>query len=158
MAKLTDLDKLIQQAIDSETILTKAAKILEETVKARTRSGQGVLKNLGTTHPLPELKESTVRRRNRLARNGGLTGPGAVPEKSGLNRTGELLNSVKVTPTKKQMEVTVGVDQVQKVDELLSINKKYQFMRISSEEFEKALKTIENKLDGLIKKITITDL
>lgn len=115
-------------------------------MKKRTRLGNGVIENLAPTHKLKKLKTSTVKERRRLKKIGFLTGPGATPAKSGLNRTGSLLEDIKLNVQKARVQFKLGTtDNVKKAQNLKKIVKtgnRYVFMNLSNAEFKSFLKSV----------------
>lgn len=158
MAKLSDLPKIVAEALQSEEILDRAGKVATAAIPKRTRLGKGVKENLGPTHKLPKLRETTVNIRKKLKKEGGLTGPGATPGKSAINRTGEALNSIDYSVKGGELNIFLDSSQEKKVDDLIAIDNNYSFMKLSRAEFRAVLKTINERLDRIIKKIRFTDL
>jgi len=158
MSKLSDLPKLIEELLKSKIILEKAGQIAVERIPKRTRLGNGVRENLGDSHKLPPLKESTVKIRKDLQKQGRLTGPLATPKKSGINRTGKALNSIKAISQPGHLEITLDKSQQAKVDDLIKINPDYSFMKLSKPEFKAVFKAITDQIDRIVKRIRFTDL
>lgn len=158
MAKLSDLPRIVRQILESEVILEDAAKEIKASIPKRTRLGKGVKENLGSTHTLPELKTKTRNTRAGLKKRGLLTGPGATPAKSGVNRSGATLESLDVKVSKGQIDVELSPEQQKKYTQLLKIDGDYQFMRLSAAEFKRVLKRMTNRVNRILRRISITDL
>lgn len=155
--KLSDINKLIQVAIDTmkskETMETLGKELSERIVK-RTRLGKGVNKNLDPPHPLPQLKKNTVTRRKALRKKGQLTGPRATPAKSGLNRTGKMLNDV--VSVAKESELTIKLDSPEsnkKARDLIDLNRNYTFLNVSKPEFKGMIKSFQEILNKVLAKL-----
>lgn len=158
MAKLSDIKDLIDNALKSKIVLEAGAEAAIRAIPTRTRLGKGVSDNLGPTNPLPALKNKTVRNRTRLKKIGQLTGPGATPKKSGLNKSGTLLDSLEVKIKPDGFEITVPPQEEKKVQALLKIDSKFQFMRLSAAEFNRVVTAMTKQVEQVIKKIKFTDL
>ena len=158
MAKLSDLGRIVTQALQSKDVLEAAGEIAIERIPKRTRLGKGVKENLGVTHTLPQLTERTVKIRQKLKKRGALLGPGATPKKSAINRTGEALNSIGFTVKTGELDIHLDPSQQAKVDDLIRINPNYSFMKLSKAEFSAMLKAINNRINRILSRINITDL
>lgn len=156
MASLKDLPRIVKNLIEQEVILEEGAKVIRERIPKRTRLGNGVRQNLGPTHKLPKLKPTTVKIRKSLKKKGALTGPGATPAKSGFNRTGDTLENLNVSVTKKQISVELDDNDKAKLQDAINLNSDYQFMRLSAAEFKEVLRAITKKLEEAIKKVNFT--
>lgn len=152
MAKLSDIDKFIKKKLESKEILETIGEIAVESIKKRTRLGRGVKENGGASHKLPILKEKTVTNRKALKRSGQLTGKGATPRKSGLNQTGELLDSIDYKVKSKSVEISVGNDQERKAENVLSISPNFSFMKLSKAELNRVFKEVSQVLGKLFSK------
>lgn len=65
-AKLSDIGKIIAQALKSKPVLEEAAKVAVESIQLRTRIGKGVLEPEGDATPLPALATKTKYNRKLL--------------------------------------------------------------------------------------------
>jgi hypothetical protein len=158
-AKLKDIGKLITQALESKVVLDEGAKVLVESIPIRTRLGKGVKEAEGPTHALPNLKQKTKYNRKLLASKGELTGPGATPSKSGLNRSGDLLNSIKSIVTKGRIQVELNSNkEKQKAEHLLKIDPLYEFMNVSRAEMNRMIKAMSEKITEILNKVKFDSL
>lgn len=157
--KLSKITQIIKTAITKKSVLDAAGKSAVESIVKRTRLGRGVGKNLGSSSPLPRLKESTVKTRKYLKQKGQLTGPNATPAKSGLNRTGELLNSVeyKISSGSVNIELADKANK-DKATDLIKIDKDYTFMNLSKPEFARMIKAMSDQVAKILKRININKL
>jgi hypothetical protein len=158
MAKVSDIPRIVKRLLEREVILKEGAKAIERAIPRRTRLGKGVKENLGPTHKLPSLRESTVSIRKKLKKTGGLTGPGATPKKSGFNRTGDSLNNLKVEVSRGKIEVSLAPADQDKLIDALQIDPDYQFMRLSRAEFRRMLIAMTKRIEQALKKICFTEL
>lgn len=159
MAKLSDIGKIVTQALQSNTALNNAGKSMKRAITKRTRLGYGVSENGADRHKLPNLSPKTVENRKRLKKAGKLTGPKATPGKSGLNRTGEMLESIKYASGKGKLEIRLGdAKQEQKAQDLVDLNPNYEFMNLSKPEIVRMIKAMTGTILGILKKIKFTDL
>lgn len=158
-AKLSDIGKIITNALKSKTVLEVGGEIATESIKKRTRLGSGVKENLGPSHKLPKLKSKTVTNRKLLKEKGMLTGPNATPGKSGLNASGELLNNVEYNVGKGQLQIRLA-DPVQreKATNLIKIDPNFVFMNLSKPEFNRMLKAMSQKISEILSKIKFDKL
>lgn len=158
MARLRDLPRMVQTMLKREVFLEAGAKNIKRTIRKRTRQGDGVQENLGKSNKLPSLKESTVKRREKLAKDGKLTGKGATPRRSNFTRTGDTLDNIQVKVSRARIDVNLAPADQHKLEDALQINKNYQFMRLSRVEFnemiESMTKKIGNSLQKAVKRIT----
>jgi hypothetical protein len=158
MAKLTDLPRLIKQALEREAFLEAGAKEIKKIIPKRTRAGDGVQQNLGSSHLLPRLTENTIKRREKLSKNGKLSGAGATPAKSNFTRSGDSLANIETKVSKGKIDVNLNEKDQHKLQDALQINPRYQFMRLSKVEFNQVLDAITDKLSKALSKVNITDL
>lgn len=147
------VDKLIRDIIKIATGKETMAKVAEEARKrivTRTRVGKGVPENGAGPTALPALKESTVETRKALKKAGNLTGPGATPSKSALNRTGAMLNDLKaVSEDAKAMVVFGTQSEAAKADDLQS--RGFVFMNLSKPEINALIKIIRDEIKAKLK-------
>jgi len=158
MAKLTDITSIIRKAIESKRVLEAAATVAIRSIPKRTRLGKGVQNNLGPTHKLPNLKTKTVKNRSRLKKLGQLSGQGATPKKSGLNKSGDMLDSLTSNVGRGKVEIKLEPNQQDKANALLKIDPKYQFMRLSAAEFKRVLKAMTKQIEQALSRVKFTDL
>ena len=158
MAKLSDLPRIVKNLLLQETLLEPGAKALAAKMRKRTRDGQGVAENLSPTHTLPQLKKSTIKRRQILKNEGKLKGRGVEVEKSNFTRTGASLRGLKHETTKAKVEITLNPEDGAKLIDALQIDKGYQFMRVSDKEYQSFLKRLIKGVRSALSKINITDL
>ena len=152
---LKDLSEYVIRTLKFKKAWEAAAKKAVKSVQKRTRSGKGVKLNEGPTHKLPQLKDKTVKERIRLQSQGRLKGPGARPEKSGLNRTGDLLGGVKYTAKEGEAILKLAdSDEERKADELIDLDSDYEFFNLSKQEVEEFTKEIEKTVDDELKKLS----
>jgi hypothetical protein len=151
---LGDISKLAKKAVDeakSEKTLKKLATDLVERVQKRTRLGRGVKKEEGPTHVLPRLKNKTINERKRLRRQGDLTGPGATPTKSGINRSGDTLESMHAEVDKGKIEIKLDAKGTKVARELETLDEGFTFMNLSSAEVKSAISFIERIINNVLK-------
>jgi len=158
VAKLSDIGRLISQALKSNKILDAGGKAAVRAIPKRTRLGKGVRENLGQTHKLPALKTKTVKNRTRLKKTGKLTGKGATPKKSGLNSSGKMLDSLKYGVGRGTLEIKLEKDQERKATALTKVNNDFVFMNLSAAEFKRVLKAMTKQIEQALKKVKFTDL
>lgn len=158
MAKLSDISKIIEDAFNSQEITEAIGKAASRAIVTRTRTGRGVSANLETSKPLPRLKENTKRVRRYLKKKGELTGPGATPGKSALNRSGKLLESVNYVAKPGEVVISVSASQAKKVEYLININSDYRFMNLSKAEFNRAVKAASGVLKSILSRLTFNNL
>lgn len=159
MAKLSDLPKIVEQALNSRKILDAVGRSVSTDLVKRTKVGKGVKENFDPPHKLPELKDNTVKTRRSLRKSGRLTGKGATPKKSNVTRSGEMLDSVTYGVGRGQVEIKLqGREQEKKATRLLAVSPDYQFMRVSKQEFNRAVKLASKFIGQILSKINITDL
>jgi hypothetical protein len=151
---LDRISKLAQEAIDAATskeTLTSLGNALADKVKNRTRLGRGVKKDGAASHALPKLKEKTVVNRKRLKERGKLTGPGATPAKSGINRTGTTLESMTSKVTQNSIEIKLDSSGERVTKELIGLSDEFTFMNLSKPEIKFAESFIENAINKVLK-------
>lgn len=145
----------IDQLVKSKTFKVRMSKSLINRIRRRTRLGKGVKEarsGFSKAHDLPRLKKQTVARRKRLKRAGGLTGPGATPGKSGLNRSGKLLNNMHYKI--KREYLLLSLDKRGKViaDDLIEKNPDWEFFNLSQAEFNFLRSEIQREVNKLLKR------
>lgn len=159
MADLNGLSialKEISRAGTNKRLLRNIAKTLVKRIRTRTRLGKGVKPAIGDdfqkTHRLSRLKESTIQRRRRLKRAGGLTGPQAQPARSGINRTGRTLNRLHFSIFGNKLEIKLDQMGEKIVEHLLDIDPEFDFMNLSAAEFRFIIDEIEKEINKIIKR------
>ncbi len=158
-AKLKDLGKILRSALTSKRLLEAVGKSATRSIKKRTRVGKGVKENLDGPHKLPQLKSKTVSVRKSLKRSGRLSGKAASPTKSNVTRSGDMVDSIEFAVGKSKIEIKLGSsEQETKAERLLDINSDYQFMRISKQEFKRAVQSATKLLEQILKRINFTEL
>lgn len=157
MADLDDIAKLVSLAIEEVTKkenLEEAAIVAIERIKKRTRLGKGVTKPLAEATPLKKLEPSTVRVRKSLKSQGKLTGPGAKPSKSGINRTGKTLDGIFASAKTGQVEIELRPESQRVAEELLKIDsQRFQFMNLSKAEVKVMIEILQEKVQKLDKRL-----
>ena len=151
---IDDIRKIIQSAVDTITdrrTLDKLGEDLVERIKTRTRTGKGVREPEARPHRLPALKTNTKRNRRRLKRQGGLTGPGATPAKSGVNRTGTTLNSMSHRVQDNEIQIRLDAKGEDVAEDLIRIDKDYTFMNVSQPEIKAFVEALEKEIEKKIK-------
>lgn len=158
-AKFSDIGKIIAQALQSKPVLEEGAKVIVEAVPLRTRLGKGVKEAEGPALPLPKLKTKTKSNRKLLAEKGELTGPGATPAKSGLNRTGDMLSGLKAIIKNGKFEIRLKDKQQEiKAGHVLKNNPDFAFMNISKAEMNRMIKAMSVKITEILSKIKFDSL
>lgn len=153
-AKLKDIGKIISQAFKSKRILDAAGASMTESIVKRTRLGKGVQDNKENPTKLKKLETSTVRRRKQLKKAGQLTGPNATPGKSGLNRTGEMLNDVNYKASRGKLDIFFKTEKSrEKAFWVQKNNPDFKFFFVSKPEFNRALKVITKEIQEALSKI-----
>lgn len=146
---------LIRSIINSHQSISTAkavARYIEPVMKKRIRTSGGVSEHKAPRQNLPKLKESTVKRRRAAKSAGELTGTGAIPELSAINRTGKLIGAITFSPEHAKVDVTIENNQSYKLEELVSENPKWQVMRISDKEDKAIIELLEARLEDAVKK------
>ena len=159
MAKLSDLPKIVEKAIRSKTVLEAVGKSIERSVRRRTKTGKGVRNNLDSPHPLPRLKEKTVANRKQLKRKGKLTGQGATPRKSNLTQTGKMLDNIESIPFRGGVEIRLkDRSERNKAADLQKLDRDYTFMRVSKQEFTRAVSSATSLIAQILRRIRFDDI
>lgn len=159
MAKLSDIEKAILNALGDKAVLNLIGTTAVRAIKRRTKTGKGVPDNFARSQKLPEFKQSTIKRRQYAKRAGELTGEGATVKKTNVTRTGELLNSVTYEISGNSVDIKLKDDaNVKKAGHLLGINKGYQFMRVSKNEFRQLTEVVSARVSAAIKRLKINQL
>lgn len=158
MSSLSDIDKIIRQALSTAAVKDAIGKSATRQIKTRTRTGKGVEKNLEKSQKLPGLKPKTKTRRRQLKRAGGLTGRGATPAKSNLTRSGKLVDSVQYERTADGVEIKLDRSQEEKAQALIQINRGYTFMKLSKAEFNRVVKAVQGTVNGILNRINFNKL
>lgn len=151
---INDITKIIQAAVDAvkdKTVLDKIGEDLVERIKTRTRTGKGVREPEGRAHKLPDLKTKTKANRRSLKRSGKLTGKGAVPAKSGINRSGATLDSLKHTVSGDEIKIRLDSEGEMVAADLIKLNSDYTFMNISKPELKAVTEVLDKEIQKKIK-------
>lgn len=151
---ITDLDKIIKKALEvatSKETLNKLGENLVDRIKKRTRLGNGVKENEGGSHKLPSLKPKTVTRRKQLKKAGDLTGPRATPAKSGVNRSGQMLESMDHKVSSSTIEIGLDQEGTRKATDLIKQNPDFTFMNVSKAEVAGLADILENEITKKLK-------
>lgn len=148
------IPKIITETVDKE-LMNDLGKESVERITRRTRVGKGVRKNEGPTHKLPKLKNRTVKERQRLKNKGELTGPGATPGRSGVNRTGKTLNEMEYVAGNSEVEIKLSKEGQRRARNIVKIDPDYEFMNLSKSEVKSLVKIIEEKVIQVIKKLNL---
>ena len=145
--KLNDIAALVKAAVVKLTdkdVLAEIAEVIKEDVKKRTRLGRGVPKSEGPSTLLKPLEPSTKRKRRYLKSKGKLTGPGATPAKSGLNQSGQMLDSLEVKTKDGSFTLTLDQEGLRKAEYVEAIDKqRFTFMNLSKGEVQRIIKLLE---------------
>lgn len=121
-------------------------------IRKRTRLGKGAK---GIDHPatkLPPLKKNTVQRRKLAKRVGTLTGRGATPGKSGINRSGKTLNRMHSRVVGTTLEIKLDKDGEDVAKHLLRRDSQWEFMNLTKPEFKGLILGIERIIDKSIRR------
>lgn len=158
-AKLSDIGKIIEQALKSKRVLEAGGEEAVESIKKRTRLGKGVKENLGGSHKLPRLTTKTVTNRKLLKKKGELTGFGASPTKSAINRSGDTIDNVRFGVGKGKMVIDLKSNKAKTVAQnLLKIDPNYAFMNLSKAEFNRMIKKMSSVITEILKGIKFDKL
>lgn len=153
--KLNDIHKLVLSAIkrvSSKELLQEVGEVMTEDVKKRTRLGRGVNKPEGPSSLLKPLEPRTKTNRKALKKRGKLTGPGATPAKSGLNATGQMLDSLKVEAKTGSFTITLDTEGARKAELVAQIDRnRFTFMNLSKGEVLRMIRLMEEDLKKNIK-------
>ena len=149
------LPKIISETID-KSLLDDIGNTSVSRIRKRTRSGRGVKENDGPTHKLPALKPKTVKERSRLKGKGQLTGPGATPGRSGVNRSGKTLNEMNYSVVNRsEVEIKLSPTGVKRAQTVAEVNPDYEFMNLSKSEIKALVKIVEEKVIQVINKLKL---
>lgn len=155
--KLTDIDKIVLSAVKKLTNkdnLEDIGNILAEDVKKRTRLGRGVPKSEGETIKLKPLEPKTKLNRKLLKKQGKLTGPNATPAKSGLNQTGQMLESLTVKSKLANFTIELDAEGKRKAELVAKIDKqRFTFMNFSKAEVKRMIRLMEESIKNIAKTI-----
>ena len=100
------------------------------------------------------LKEKTKQNRRGLKKQGKLTGPGAKPAKSALNRTGALVGDIGFETESNKLEIKFKSDaQESKMRDLIALDRKYTIMNISKAEFKFVLKEMSAIIERALRRL-----
>jgi len=159
LADLNDLRGFmvdLNQTINSPRFLKQICQALIKRIRVRTRLGKGAKPPEGdrypTAHKLPKLKDKTILRRKRMKRAGKLTGPGARPPKSGINRTGGTLNQIHIAASGREVSLRLGQKGKRIAIELAKINPDFEFFNLSKAEFNFLRDEIQKEVDKILKR------
>ena len=160
--KLRQLESRIRVALKSEKALNAIGKSAVRSIKRRVRSGRTVLENGDKSFTFPVLQESTKKVRKSLKKRGLLTGKGATPGKSAVNRTGELIDSVEYKVYKNANISFVNIQiknfkNQKKLNELIKINKSYNFMHLSKTELRRIRRALEGVVEEILQRVNINN-
>jgi hypothetical protein len=153
-----ELKQILNDIIPSVLTQSNLRKIGLETldrVRVRTRLGRGVKSSDSepqASHKLPVLKDSTVQRRQRLRKEGGLTGPNAIPSKSGLNRSGKLLNRMHTKISGNTIIIKLDSYGESVVKHLLEDDPDWEFLNLSKAEVKSIVYEFEKLLTDELKR------
>lgn len=140
--------------VEKKDNLKEAADVAIERMKKRTRLGKGVLKPEGQATSLKPLEPSTVNIRKTLKKAGRLTGPGATPSKSGVNRTGATLESLHSVAKDGAVAIELDADGTKVAEDLIKIDKqRFTFMNLSKAEVKAMTDVLEEKVQKLDSKL-----
>lgn len=151
---IEDIGKILSnavKAVSNKRTLDKVGEDLVERIKTRTRLGKGVKKPEGVAHQLPTLQPKTKRNRKSLKRSGKLTGPGATPAKSGINRTGETLESLDHEVGNKEIKIRLNSRGERVASELINQDRDFTFMNVSKPELNSIVETLDKEIQKKIK-------
>lgn len=157
--KLNSITKLLdtlQESIEADLkkgSINKIADFTKEAVKERITSGLGVEKNDGTEKPFKKLKDSTIRRRERLQKKGRLSSK-TSPDTSNQTESGEMVREIKAI--KNGLNITIKPsasreDVAQKQEEMGRPS-----FNLSKKEIDKIEDVIEKTVDNVISKLLKT--
>lgn len=130
---------------------------IPDVIRERTRNGYGITRENGNIVSLPELKESTIKRRERLDRDGRLS-PETTPFFSNLTESGKMLDSLMFKKIGKKY--TIGFDDRRtrngkKPSEIKDFveEKGFKFFGLAREERDQLESDIAKKMNKEIAKI-----
>lgn len=161
MAKIKGLDKfkkeLISAAkeIQSISVLREIGNETAERIKVRTQSGKGVSENNKEATPLKKLKRSYIEQRKKKKSE---LSPKATPSRSNLTRTGQMLESMKVTSVKIG-SVTIGPSGSRTDSDLNNkevagyVSLERPFLNLSRAELNGLTRLIHEKLNSILGRI-----
>jgi hypothetical protein len=154
---LEDIKGLLLEAIDivqDKKTLEEAGKELVPEIQKRVRIGKGVNKPEGSPTALKPLEPKTKLIRKDLKRKGLLSGPGATPAKSGVNRTGKTLEGMHAEAKDGELEIKLTGDGQRVALELAKIDsQRFTFMNLSKGETKRLVDFLEDKVKSLSKKL-----
>lgn len=157
--KLDSISKLLdnlQETIEADLkkgAISKIADTTKEAVKERITAGLGVSVNNGTEKPFKKLKDSTIRRRERLQKKGRLSSK-TSPETSNQTESGEMVREIKAI--KSGLNITIKPsasreDVAQKQEEMGRPS-----FNLSKKEIDKIEEVVEKTVDSVINKLLKT--
>lgn len=156
MADLNDLSNFaddIKRLQQNKAFLRKVGRLLTNRIRLRTKLGRGAKAPTGDTfrpsHKLPALKQSTKQRRRRLNREGKLTGRGATPARSGVNRSGKTLGFMHFRVKGRELNIKLDPRGIKVQDHLVEINPDYEFFNLSRAEFKFLVSLIGKELEKI---------
>lgn len=145
------VNSLIEEVNKKENLKEAADSAIEQ-MKKRTRLGKGVKEPEGSTTPLKKLEKSTVEVRKSLKSQGKLTGPGATPAKSGVNRTGKTLESLNSKALDGHVTIQLDQEGERVAADLINIDKDFTFMNLSKVEVKTMTEVLEKAVEKAAKK------
>lgn len=156
--KINDIPSKLDSVVASVlniSFLKQLSLLIINRIRVRVRLGKGVKEQQGgqyqTAHQLPKLKESTKLRRKRLQRVGQLTGPNAQPNKSGLNRSGLLLNRIHSQVTGNSVKLKLDKRGADIIKYLTERDQDFEFFNLSKAEYNGIVRIIQDKIKDTIK-------
>jgi hypothetical protein len=146
------VNSLIKEVNKKENLKVAADAAIDH-MKKRTRLGKGVKEPEGKTTSLKKLEPSTVEIRKSLRKQGKLTGPGATPGKSGINRTGKTLESLNTKALDGSVTIQLDQEGERVASELIKIDKDFTFMNLSKVEVKTMTEILEKAVATAAKKL-----
>lgn len=136
--------KEVEEFVKTQSFLKQLGLDLVDRIRVRTRLGKGAKGIDQPAHNLPELKDSTKKRRRLLKNSGELTGPNAIPSKSGLNRTGKMLNRLHSRVSGSLLEIKLDSYGERVAKHLLERDPDWEFMNVSMPEYKGLIRDISD--------------
>ena len=153
---ILDINKIVAAVlatIEDPKNLKEAADVAIDLAQTRTRLGKGVLKAEAKPTPLKKLTPRTVEIRKGLKKEGKLTGKGATPKRSGINRTGETLESMYAKSKRGEVEIQLDKRGTKVAAELEKISTNFIFMNLSKSEAKAMVAVLNEKVRKLGEKL-----
>lgn len=146
-----ELRKIITEATKRETVKA-ITDSTQKNIEERTRKGFG-LSESGNKRPLKSLRPRTVKIRKQLKEDGKLTGEGAIPQKSNVSRSGDLLKTMVTKSKKGEGEIKYNKQESQrKLGALLKLHSGFRFFGVTNEEEKNIITNLRKIVNNAIRK------